>query len=1098
MSRWSLLTIGLAISLVVLFGAASVPPAPIGAAASGAAASGATGPVEGPGSGPVAVFIELDDEPVVVAWQRAEQTAGLRAAGLVAQAQGSAVLAAQSQIEPLIAGLGGQILYSLQRTLNGIAAEVPADRLDRVRALPGVRSVRPLALYRPANAQGVPLIGAPELWGGLTGLPVKGENLKIAVVDSGVDYLHTDFGGSGLAGDYARNDTTVITDNVGFPSAKIVGGYDFAGDDYDGGASGDPARRIPRPDPDPMDCADGKGRAAGHGTHVAGSAAGYGVNADGTTYAGPWDATSVPTATMRIGPGSAPLAKLYSVRVFGCDGSSAVIARGIEWAVDPNGDFSFSDRMDVINLSLGGAFGSVQQDPTGDAANNAALAGIIVVAAAGNSGDTFFINGSPSTVDRVISVAASNAGDTTLPDLLRINAPAEIAGQYTAIPARFGPPITATFALTADLALAQPSPACTSLTNPISVTGKIAVIDRGTCDFAEKVKRAEDAGAVAAIVVNTSPEDDPFAMPPDPGVTVTIPSVMIRHFEGEKIKATLALSPVNGTIDSSLRDTGVSLRDTLGDFTSRGPQRGPTGLKPDVSAPGVEIFSAKSFGGAAGTSKSGTSMATPHVAGAMALLRQLRPDWSAEELKALLMNTAAVQTRTTRGFPNSPSRQGAGRVVLPAAATSQVVAYNADRPGAVSVSFGSLQVVGSTVLTGNVRVVNKGATEASYTLGVAEVVTASGVSLVPLSDTVTVRPGGSVTVPIRLSVDASELSRDLGPATSPTRNGQPRQFLTEYSGYLTLAGPSQLKVPFYADVRPASTMRSAAEFLGTGGRLASGVVTLTGTPVASAAYDPLVWALELQQVSPPNSYTKTTGLQRTGDVRYIGVGTDFAPGGNLEDATIYFGVATYAPLGTPIGDATFSIGIETRRGGTPDFIVSNAAYAPSVLDPRIDADDVFIAKLEALSGTQRSLVNWTNLNGFSATVSTAPFSSTVMVLPVRVRDLKLRADQSRFTYQLYATQVDLEGGGAVTYQSAPLTFDPAAPAVRASGGLGGAPVFVDRPGTAISVTVDPLAAAVDQPRGLLLLHHLNTAASQAEAVLSAPATYLPFLGRSTP
>src|SRR5262249_20805806 len=158
------------------------------------------------------------------------------------------------------------------------------------------------------------------------------------------------------AADYQRNNTTTITDGLGFPSIKIVGGYDLAGDDYDASRF---ETSLPGSDPDPMDC-------NGHGTHVAGTAAGYGVNADGSTYAGPWIPPSVPPTTMRIGPGVAPLAKLYVLRIFGCSGTTALVPLALEWATDPDGDFEFGDHLDVANLSLGAPFGGPAQDPDVD------------------------------------------------------------------------------------------------------------------------------------------------------------------------------------------------------------------------------------------------------------------------------------------------------------------------------------------------------------------------------------------------------------------------------------------------------------------------------------------------------------------------------------------------------------------------------------------------------------------------------------------------------------------------------------------------------------------------------------------------------------
>jgi hypothetical protein len=157
---------------------------------------------------------------------------------------------------------------------------------------------------------------------------------------------------------------------------------------------------VPEPDPDPYDC-------YGHGTHVAGIAGGYGVTTAGATYTGSYTDDLDPAGFV-VGPGVAPRAELYALKVFGCAGSSDVVDLAIEWAVDPNGDGDFADRMDVINLSLGSPYGDAYET-TAVAANNAAAAGVLVIASAGNARDNYFIIGTPGTGDGVLSVAATQA-----------------------------------------------------------------------------------------------------------------------------------------------------------------------------------------------------------------------------------------------------------------------------------------------------------------------------------------------------------------------------------------------------------------------------------------------------------------------------------------------------------------------------------------------------------------------------------------------------------------------------------------------------------------------------------------------------------------
>jgi subtilisin family serine protease len=1031
-------------------------------------------------------MIELWGAPAVVAWSGARHLQSPTTAAASARAAAYTIESAQQQLLPSIEQAGGRVLYRLQRTLNAIAAHVPADRLDELRRLPSVKAIRPIVPKTIDNASSVSLIGAPQLWG--AGTAARGEGIKIGVIDTGIDYLHTDFGGSGRAADYQRNDTTTIDDGVGFPNLKVVGGYDFAGDAYN-------ASRLetffPEPDPDPMDC-------AGHGTHVAGTAAGYGVNANGTTYAGPWNATGVPTSTMRIGPGVAPKAELYALRIFGCAGSTALVAQALDWATDPDGNFEFSDHLDVVNLSLGAPFGGSAMDPDIDAVNNAALAGVVVVAAAGNSGDTFYDVGSPSSADWAIGVASSFDA-SAITGALRVNAPAAIAALYAADEAEFGPDLASTGPLTG--AARYPSSSgqnkgCSTFNqaNAALIRGKIAIIDRGSCSFKTKVNNAQAAGAIGALIVNNV-AGYPSAMGDDPALvaSIAIPSMITTLDGGNAIKAHLPdPGGVSLTLTAAYRDAYKNMDqqrvDSLSSFTARGPRRGDGALKPDLTAPGDTIFSAAEGTGSRGVSFSGTSMATPHIAGALALLRQLHPDWTVEELKALVMNSAGAQTRSggQTGALFSPSRQGAGRVALQAAGSAMAVAYNADNPGQVSVSFGAPQAVGSTTLFKNIRVINKRGSAVTYTIGVTNVVTAQGVTVSPLASSVTIPAYGSTTFAVRMTADAALLDRTLDPATASVQDGVQRQFLNEHSGYITLVGPDTLRVPFYVAPRPASDMR-AASGLDFGLNNASAVLALRGSGLSTAAYRSRTWALELQEHNVNDSFT--SGPQDAGDIKYVGVGSSVAaPGALANNTLIYFGIATFGTRSTahPL-EAEFDVHIDTDGDDVDDFVVFNwnLAEARGGADP----SDVFVAAVADLR--RGAIVNTHPLNLLPASIEMAPFNSAIMVLPVSAGDLHLTAGKSRFSYRVFAFQREYAGVSDGTYKH---SFDPAAPALL----VGGGPLLDEQNGTSSQVRINRESWLRDQAQGLLLLHTLNAAPQQAEEVPVAVSFYrafLPVVGR---
>ena len=213
---------------------------------------------------------------------------------------------------------------------------------------------------------------------------MHGEKIKIAVIDTGIDYTHANFGGPGTIAAYnAANATDTLPANAALfgPAApRVKGGFDFVGDNYNADPNDPAFQPVPHPDPNPLDC-------NGHGSHVAGTAAGSGVLANGSTYTGPYNATTISGNSWTIGPGVAPKADIYGLRVFGCEGSTDVTVDAIEWAVDHD--------MDVINMSLGSSFGTAD-DPSAVASTNAAKSGVIVVTSAGNSGPNQYITGSPA------------------------------------------------------------------------------------------------------------------------------------------------------------------------------------------------------------------------------------------------------------------------------------------------------------------------------------------------------------------------------------------------------------------------------------------------------------------------------------------------------------------------------------------------------------------------------------------------------------------------------------------------------------------------------------------------------------------------------
>ena len=252
-------------------------------------------------------MIELFDTPTSKVYSDALGNQSDRAANpqRLASAQGAAraqiarIKGAQQRVLAHLGNFGqkAKTLYSVQTAYNGIAARIDVSILPQLRADADVKGVYALPMHHIENSSSLPFIKAASAWAATSGN--SGNGIKIAVIDTGVDYLHANFGGPGTAAAYAANNRNIIEPGT-FPTAKVVGGTDFAGDAYTGA-------NVPVPDPDPLDC-------FGHGSHVAGTATGLGVNADGTTFLGPWEG-SVPFSSFTIGPGVAPRASLYSLRL---------------------------------------------------------------------------------------------------------------------------------------------------------------------------------------------------------------------------------------------------------------------------------------------------------------------------------------------------------------------------------------------------------------------------------------------------------------------------------------------------------------------------------------------------------------------------------------------------------------------------------------------------------------------------------------------------------------------------------------------------------------------------------------------------------------
>jgi subtilisin family serine protease len=1052
----------------------------------------------------IKIVIELEDEPAVIPYQAAQHRPWSAAAAVqMSRAQIARIEAKQQNLLVALKPLNAIILYRTQRVYNGIAAIVEARHLDAIRRLPGVKAVRPLIPKSLDNWHSIPLIGAPQVWeaAGLTG-----EGVTIGIIDSGIDYLHADFGGLAAAVAYAANDTTVITDTLNgrtlFPTAKVAGGWDFVGDNYTGGGGGQPAAlssSIPHPDPDPAPCY-ANFNTANHGTHVAGTAAGYGVNADGSTYTGTYSA-NLKFGNFKIGPGVAPRALLYSLRVFGCTGDTEVADAAIEWAVDPNHDGDFSDHLDVINLSLGSPYGGAEDDSTSVAADNAALAGVIVVAAAGNDGDKYYSVNTPSTAARAISVAGSDDGAVAL-DGLRVTSPASIAGVYGGSQSTLYDWLTTTLPITGQLVYPETGgdPArdqrtgcyTFNLTNTRILSGNIALLNwtEPSCSgSAARVTNAANAGARGVLLVDNL---DLFHLIISGGSL--IPAYGIPKDEGETLKTTLAVTNVYVALTSeyqgSVKRLEPSGENTIYSASARGPRRGDSLLKPDLAAPGVTIYSALNHSGHSGYALSGTSMATPHVAGMLALLRQLHPAWSVAELKALAMNTASTDI-TLGASKYDPGRVGAGRVTLTDAASSPVIAYDASEPHLVSVSFGAIEVTRTLSLTRPIRMVNTGAVTAAYSIDYSGYAGIPGASYTITPASVWLPPYGDKIISIILHIDAAQLRH----TRAPTVPGGDRAWLSEASGYVVLTpglphwlylpvvlksgtpysdrnaafGWPSLRVPVYVAVRPASRMQAAQATLDftditttSLSMIGQGLNTGPAYPTDTLS---LVSAFELAEANPNDP-----GKIDRAELQYLGAGNNFAAAGSVTATTLFFGLATHGNWSAPLTPTVqFKVFIDADRDGTDDFVLFN-----DTLDGQ--SNDVFYSRLVNLSNSASSYP--LPINYFPASVyDTEPFNTNVMVLAVPASAVGLTPANPQFRYRAesYADNSLISAGAVHTYTAG-------TPGLDFSGGLSNTPIWPDLPVVTIPVKLNALAYTANGSIGALVLHHHNARNDHAQVI----------------
>jgi minor extracellular serine protease Vpr len=694
-------------------------------------------------SGRVRVLVTLPAPPLA-AWRGRELQGAsqpklnLRAA---ASARYLARLSAQqrqaiAKVERAIPSAKVQRRYRV--VLNGFALELPHRQLPRLVRLGIAKRVAPDLRYTLAMNRAPDVIRAAA-FSALRGL--RGDGLKIGVVDDGVDPRNPFLSGAGYS--YP----------TGFPRGgrAWVNGKIIVARTFPGPNSGRQGRQAFVP------------QISFHGTHVAGIAAGN----QGTT-AGP----GVDHPATRGLAGVAPRAWIGNYRVFneptpiGYVANSAEIAAAFEAAVQ--------DGMDVVNFSGGGPMGDPAGDPLLEAVSNMARAGVIPVMSAGNDRDEFGLGtaGSPGVALEAISVAATSNEHVYAP-ALRVTA-SDAPSSLREIPfvSAFGPPaawgrvdqqlvdvgtIMGTNGQPVDRKLCGLSQDVNDArSNPLpagSLRGAIALASRGVCAFVAKAERARAAGAIGLILV-----DNRFGEANAIPIELELPAGMISDLDGERLRAYLAQTGGRTSIrvPREVREIATRRSGVITSFSAAAPTNFGHDLKPDVAAPGGQILSSTSPESAGNGSPfavfDGTSMSAPHVSGAAALLLQAHPSWTPAQVRSALVSTARPAWGNTARTREAPVLlQGGGLVDV----------VGADRPlvftNPVSLSFGDLNVNRGPVSIGLVTSISDAGEGAGEWAVEVRPQAATAGAAIAADPAVTIAPGGedSLKVTVRASARAT-------------------------------------------------------------------------------------------------------------------------------------------------------------------------------------------------------------------------------------------------------------------------------------------------------------------------------------------------------
>jgi len=855
--------------------------------------------------GQIQVWVQLEDESLAAASANAKST-GLPMTREAQRAYLSGLRDKHDDLSRDAQSLGGRELGRVSKAHNAVAFSIEASKLPALAAHPGVLTVRPVVDYSVDLSETVPYIGATAV----QNLGVTGKGVRVAVLDSGIDYTHRNMKGSGTAADYTAAFGTSLDDVRNqtvnpalFPTDKVVGGFDFVGEHWPqadaagcGKDSAGNARVCLKPDPNPIACGGVGGCDGTHGTHVADIIGG--LSRDGSH------------------KGVAPGTKLYAAKVCSSVSTSCsgvALLQAMDFSLDPNGDGDVSDAVDVINMSLGSNYGQKEDDLT-QASENAGRLGVVVACAAGNAADKPYIVSSPSIAPAAISVAQTHVPSAKFFPLV-VNSPAAIAGSFNNTATVDWAPIGSGF--TGDVAMVGrgcPAGSITA-TNPddtytANPSGKVALIDRGACAVSLKVDRAARAGAIGVLIGLVAPGDAiSFSFG---GGTQMVPTLVIIQADANRIKG--ATQPVNVTVKNS-----SPLVKSLASTSARGPSFSFQTIKPEIGAPGASV-SAVAGTGTGEAAFGGTSGATPMIAGSAALLLEAFPKATPAEIKARLMNNTETQILTAPnlfGTQLAPAtRIGAGEVRVDRALAARTLAFVAEDESA-AVSFGFAAVAQRQEFRKRVQVLNAANSARSYSVAFsfrdpANPGVAAVSARVPSSIQVPAR--GLRELEVRITVDPTKLQTWTLNGGSQGGNGGLLTQL-ELDGHITLSDKlDTVSLPWSLVAHRAADVRTEEDEVELEGGT-SGTVRLSNRGAVNGRVEVFAWTGSSKKIA-------RRFLPRPGDnFAVIDLGQ---VGVRLAGSAVQFGINTFGLRSHPNYPAEFDIALDVDRDGNTDFVLFNA------------------------------------------------------------------------------------------------------------------------------------------------------------------------------